>query len=231
MTPAQRKYLDALQEMLQEGAPSTVTWRVCERAGVAAGTHSAWKKAHKLALSTGSESVHQDFWDEERAIRQAHRDNAVAERALEPEIMLPELEEEPIPEVLVAYLAIYEEKLDRLEAWQALSEAGWQVSFDDVLDAASGGHKAATRRFNQLRRRTTIRLEDKLRRAALNGTRSQDNSLALQVLRVDDPEKWNPKAKVVHEFQLEEGDRKLIEEQRDWYKGHVRKIPASTGTL
>ncbi len=230
MTPSQRKYLDALQEMLQEPGVSTVTWRVCERAGIAAGTHSNWRKEHKLSIQQGTESVHQDFWDEERAIRQMHRDNAVAERALEPEILLPEIEEEPVPEVLVAYLAAYEEKLDRLEAWQALSEAGWQVSFDDVLDAISGGHKAATRRFNQLRRRTTIRLEDKLRRAALTGTRSQDNTLALQVLRVDDPDRWNPKAKVVHEFQLEDGDRQLIEEQRDWFKGHMKRLPASAGT-
>lgn len=230
MTPAQRKYLDALQEMLQEGV-STVNWKVCGRAGIAVGTHANWKKERKLSLQQGVESAHQDFWDEEQAIRQMHRDNAAAERALEPEVILPEVEEEPIPEVLVAYLTFYEEILDRLEAWQALSEAGWQVSFDDVLDAVSGGHKAATRRFNQLRRRTTIRLEDKLRRAALTGTRSQDNSLALQVLRVDDPDRWNPKAKVVHEFQLEEGDRKLIEQQQDWFKGHIKKIPASTGAV
>ncbi len=234
MTPAQRKYLDALQAMLQEPGASTVAWRVCERAGIAVGTLSGWKKAHKLCLQQGTESVNQDFFDEEAAIRRMHRENAVAERAIEPEILLPESEEEEIPEVLVVYLAAIERqvdegKIDRYGAFQEVALQGWQVSFDALMDAITGGHKRATRRFSQLNHRITVRMEDKLDTAALSGSRSQDNSLALQSLRTRNPDKWNPKAKVVHEFQLEDGDRKLIEQQQDWFKGHIKKLPASTG--
>lgn len=236
MTPAQRKYLDALQVMLQEPGASTVAWRVCERAGIAVGTLSGWKKAHKTALQQGLASVNQDFFDEEAAIRRMHRETAAAERAIEPEILLPEVEEEEVPEVLVAYLAeierqVDEGRIDRYGAFQEVASKGCQVSFDALMDAITGGHKRATRRFNQLNHRITVRMEDKLDTAALSGSRSQDNSLALQSLRTRNPDKWNPKAKVVYEFQLEESDRKLIEQQQDWFKSHIKKIPASTGAL
>jgi len=235
MTPAQRKYLDALQEMLQEGV-SVVAWKVCQRAGVAVGTLSGWKAQHRAAVEAGAESQNQDFFDEERAIRQTHRDAATAARVLEPEILLPEPEEEEIPEVLVAYLSALEagleeaDKLDRYGAFRAIQEQGWQVSFDELIDAIEGGHKKATRRFSQLKRRTTIRTEDRLRACGMTGTKSADNTVALQILRTDDPEKWNPKAKIVHEFQLEPEDRKLIEGQREWFKGHMKKIPASAAS-
>lgn len=234
MTERQRQYLDALQAMLAAGEQTTA-WKVCERAGFSQSTLSTWKKEHAAAVAAGEPSVHQDFYDEHRAIRESHRNQIIAERALEPEIVEPEIEEE-IPEVLAAYLSALEAglgehgRLDRMEAWDALVGQGWQVSFDDVMDAIEGGHKKASRRFNQLKRRTTIRMEDRLRERATNGTRGQDANLALQILRVDKPETWNPRVRVDHVHQLEEKDRDLIEKQSDWFKSLVKVIPASAGT-